>query len=66
MNKRPSIAESLVVLDGLKYIPECKETIQDYYNLKEEGNDFAAAYMVVEVVKDYYELINKGVVGGEV
>lgn len=55
MHRRPSLQESISVLDSLKHISaEVSDLLEEYYTLKEAGQEFLAGRLVVEVVDFYY------------
>ena len=66
MHKRPSLSESLQVLKTLSPInADCNEALQEYYNLKAEGQEFFAARIAVEIVDHYYHVLStKGLAHG--
>lgn len=55
MHRRPSLQEAISVLGSLKSISDdANEALNEYYALKEAGQEFLAARLVVEIVDFYY------------
>ena len=66
MHKRPTLNESIKVLTDLAPINEdCAEALDEYYSLKQQGHEFFAARIAVEIVDHYYHVLDtKGLAHG--
>lgn len=59
MNKRPSISEALSVINRMSnHSEECVILLQEYSNLKQSGNEFLAARMLVDSVEHFYQSLD--------
>lgn len=57
MHRRPRLQEAVNILKQLALISEDAATaLDDYRRLLNEGNEFAAAHLVVEIIDYYYHL----------
>lgn len=64
MHKRPNLSTALEILTKYKsIIPECQETLDDYYRLKAKNQEFLAARMVVEIVDHFNHLTETQKIG---
>lgn len=63
MHKRPSLQEALQVLRNLStFSIDCVEVLEEYADLKSQGQEFLAARLVVDSVDHFYHL--QGVANG--
>jgi hypothetical protein len=52
MNKRANLQQSIAILESAsQYSEDAKQLLIDYYDYKQQGQDFLAAKMVVDVVE---------------
>jgi len=66
MHKRPRLAEALQVLSSLSKISaDAASALQQYYDMREEGMDFEACRMVVDIIDHHYHILStKGIAHG--
>lgn len=66
MHKRPNLSEAVQVLTKLAPInDDCSEALDEYYRLKNKGQEFLAARIAVEIVDHYYHVLStKGLAHG--
>ena len=59
MHKRPSLPEAIKLLKKYEsYSEDCKSALTDYYRLKQIGEEFLAARMVVDIVDHFNHSIS--------
>jgi hypothetical protein len=55
MHRRPSLNEAISVLNSVKHVSEeAEQALNEYYSLKNSGQEFLAARLVVEIVDFFY------------
>ena len=66
MHKRPKLQEAIDVLQKLSPKNEdCNSALTEYYEMVNEGEEFFAARMVVDIVDHYYHILDtKGIAHG--
>ena len=66
MHKRPKLQEAIDVLQNLSAKNEdCYSALTEYYEMVNEGEEFFAARMVVDMVDHYYHILDtKGIAHG--
>lgn len=57
MHRRPSLSEALSVLQSFKNVDkDVASLLEEYYELKNNGEEFLAARLVVESVDYFYHV----------
>lgn len=66
MHRRPKLAEAIELLTSLARISnDAREALEQYYEMRAEGQHFEACRMVVDIIDHHYHILStKGIAHG--